>query len=67
MSVAPFDSLTEAADHNPTGLFYADTEQSLTFTEARDFAVQFSTRLKLLGVKIGDSVRCRVGLVVDQR
>jgi acyl-coenzyme A synthetase/AMP-(fatty) acid ligase len=56
MSVAPFDSLTEAADHNPTGLFYADTEQSLTFTEARDFAVQFSTRLKLLGVKIGDSV-----------
>ena len=56
MSSQPFDALSEAATRNPSELFYADAEQSLTFAEARDLAVQFSTQLKLLGVNTGDTV-----------
>ena len=56
MTFQPFSALAEAAVAHPEGLFYADTAQTLTFTEARDLAVQFSTHLKSLGGAGGDTV-----------
>lgn len=56
MTFQPFSALDQAAVANPTGLFYADSEQTLTFSEARGLAVQFAGQLRLMGVNRGDTV-----------
>jgi acyl-coenzyme A synthetase/AMP-(fatty) acid ligase len=52
----PFEALTDAARASPDGIFYSDSEQTLTRDEARDMATQFAGQLRLLGVKAGDTV-----------
>lgn len=56
MTFQPLDALTNAATHHPEGLFYADSEQSLTFAEARDTSTQLASQLRLMGVTAGDTV-----------
>jgi acyl-coenzyme A synthetase/AMP-(fatty) acid ligase len=56
MPFQPLDVLTSAAIELPEGLFYADSDQSLTFVEAYGLSAQFAGELRRLGVSPGDSV-----------
>ncbi len=56
MPFQPLDVLTSVARELPDGLFYADSDQSLTFAEAHGISAQFAAELRRLGVKPTDTV-----------
>ena len=56
MPFQPLDVLSSAAREFPDGLFYADSDQSLTFAEAHGLSAQFAAELRSLGVRQTDTV-----------